>query len=89
MKTIKSFVYSILLVVLLIAPLFSTHYLNAETGNKMMVLDKYRVGAICCDGWESSATGRGACSHHNGVKYWIYYNDETDEYTYVSTGRCD
>jgi hypothetical protein len=31
-----------------------------------------RVGAICNDGWKSSATGRGACSHHGGVDYWLY-----------------
>jgi hypothetical protein len=32
----------------------------------------YRVGAICRDGWQSSATGRGACSHHGGVSEWLY-----------------
>jgi hypothetical protein len=32
----------------------------------------YRTGAICRDGWESSATGRGACSHHGGVSEWLY-----------------
>lgn len=32
----------------------------------------YRTGAICRDGWRSSATGRGACSHHGGVAYWLY-----------------
>ena len=31
----------------------------------------YRTGAICRDGWRSSATGRGACSHHGGVAYWL------------------
>lgn len=30
----------------------------------------YRVGAVCNDGSSSSATGRGACSHHGGVQYW-------------------
>ena len=30
-----------------------------------------RTGAICKDGWRSSATGRGACSHHGGVARWI------------------
>lgn len=30
----------------------------------------YRVGAKCRDGTSSSATGRGACSHHGGVEYW-------------------
>lgn len=32
----------------------------------------YRVGARCCDGSRSYATGRGACSHHGGVDYWLY-----------------
>lgn len=32
----------------------------------------YRVGAICRDGWQSNATGRGACSHHGGVAEWLY-----------------
>ena len=31
-----------------------------------------RIGAICKDGWRSSATGRGACSHHGGVDHWLY-----------------
>jgi hypothetical protein len=31
-----------------------------------------RTGAVCRDGWRSSATGRGACSHHGGVAYWTY-----------------
>ena len=31
-----------------------------------------RTGAICNDGWRSSATGRGACSSHGGVNYWLY-----------------
>jgi len=33
-----------------------------------------RIGAICKDGWRSSATGSGACSHHGGVAYWLYSN---------------
>lgn len=34
-----------------------------------------RNGAVCADNTRSLATGRGACSHHGGVKYWIseYY----------------
>ena len=32
----------------------------------------YRTGAICRDGRQSSATGRGACSHHGGVSEWLY-----------------
>ncbi len=31
-----------------------------------------RTGAICRDGSRSSATGRGACSHHGGVARWLY-----------------
>ena len=31
-----------------------------------------RVGAICKDGTKSYATGRGACSQHGGVSYWLY-----------------
>jgi hypothetical protein len=39
----------------------------------------YRVGAICRDGSASRATGRGACSHHGGVRQWVhdYYYAET------------
>jgi hypothetical protein len=29
-------------------------------------------GAICDDGRRSSSTGRGTCSHHHGVKKWLY-----------------
>jgi hypothetical protein len=32
----------------------------------------YRTGAICRDGWRSYSTGRGTCSHHGGVSYWLY-----------------
>ena len=34
--------------------------------------DRYRVGAMCNDGTNSSATGSGACSHHGGVRCWQY-----------------
>mgnify|MGYP006879035078 CR=1 FL=1 len=34
-----------------------------------------RVGAVCEDGSRSSATGRGACSWHGGVDYWVHEND--------------
>jgi len=37
---------------------------------------RVRVGAICNDGWVSTATGSGACSHHGGVRCWRY-NDGT------------
>jgi hypothetical protein len=32
----------------------------------------HRVGAVCKDGTTSSATGKGACSHHGGVKCWQF-----------------
>ncbi len=31
-----------------------------------------RDGAKCWDGTRSYATGRGACSHHGGVRNWTY-----------------
>jgi len=31
-----------------------------------------RDGCKCWDGTNSSATGRGACSHHGGVMYWTH-----------------
>lgn len=34
-------------------------------------VDGDRLGAICSDGSRSSATGRGACSHHGGVSRWL------------------
>ncbi|WP_313115416.1 DUF3761 domain-containing protein [Aequorivita sediminis] len=34
--------------------------------------EKIRIGAVCNDGTYSNATGRGACSHHGGVAYWVY-----------------
>jgi tetratricopeptide (TPR) repeat protein len=30
-----------------------------------------RIGAICFDGWKSTATSQGACSHHGGVYKWL------------------
>ncbi|GAA4736948.1 DUF3761 domain-containing protein [Flavisolibacter ginsenosidimutans] len=33
---------------------------------------RVRTGAICNDGSRSYATGRGACSHHGGVREWLY-----------------
>lgn len=36
------------------------------------IITKFRVGAICNDGWRSSATGSGACSWHGGVNHWLY-----------------
>jgi hypothetical protein len=30
-----------------------------------------RMGCICKDGTKSTAIGRGACSKHKGVNYWL------------------
>jgi hypothetical protein len=38
-----------------------------------------RIGAECFDGTFSKATGRGACSHHGGVREWIYAKEPTLE----------
>jgi len=32
----------------------------------------HRIGAICGDGSATGQTGRGACSHHGGVRCWKY-----------------
>jgi hypothetical protein len=37
-----------------------------------------RTGAVCADGWLSSATGQGACSHHGGVDYWTHAISEPE-----------
>jgi hypothetical protein len=34
--------------------------------------ERHRVGAVCNDGTNSTATGSGACSHHGGVLCWQY-----------------
>lgn len=39
--------------------------------------ERYRIGAVCSDGWRSSATGSGACSHHGGVDHWVYSEPST------------
>ncbi len=51
---------------------FIASYLFKESPKK---INSYRIGAICSDGWHSSATGRGACSWHGGVKEWLYQSD--------------
>jgi hypothetical protein len=84
MKRFKSFFYSILLVALLITPIITINNINAETSVKVVNVYVHRVGCKCCDGRNSSATGRGACSHHGGVRYWKM-SDRTKEWT----GRCD
>ena len=89
MKNIKTLIYSLLLIGVLLLPISQSSFVVAnatpEYGyddvSEMLV---HRVGAKCCDGANSKATGRGACSHHGGVKYWKL-SDGTKEWT----GRCD
>jgi hypothetical protein len=52
----------------------STPVVTPLPQNKTPTVDErlHRIGAICRDGSESGATGRGACSHHGGVKCWKY-----------------
>tara|TARA_R110000850_G_scaffold108853_2_gene221382 strand:+ start:941 stop:1339 length:399 start_codon:yes stop_codon:yes gene_type:complete len=46
---------------------------SITTSNKIKTNNlKTRIGAVCNDGTTSKATGRGACSHHGGVSYWLY-----------------
>ncbi len=42
-----------------------------KEGRSIISTYSVRTGAICRDGTRSSATGRGACSHHGGVSRWI------------------
>jgi antitoxin component YwqK of YwqJK toxin-antitoxin module len=66
----------------------SRYYSNGEASNTWYYYDDdgdykkyqfivYRTGAICNDGSRSSATGRGACSWHGGVQYWLTKSEKT------------
>lgn len=83
MKSFKSSVKAYFLVILFIlfiaGSIFGPRVIDGFTSIEVLeqrCLEEskfsYRVGAICQDGWRSSATGRGACSHHGGVKRWLY-----------------
>lgn len=41
-------------------------------GTNQAQAPRHRVGALCNDNTTSTATGRGACSHHGGVNCWQY-----------------
>ena len=43
---------------------------DIKPGKAVIDTFSYRIGAVCKDGTSSSATGRGACSHHGGVSRW-------------------
>jgi hypothetical protein len=36
------------------------------------LVNSKRTGCICMDNIQQSMTGRGACSGHGGVRYWLY-----------------
>lgn len=58
----------------------STGYVYSEyiaPGKCVVTYYDVRTGAVCKDGSHSSATGRGACSHHGGVSYWKTSKRET------------
>tara|TARA_B100000780_G_C20934709_1_gene372655 strand:+ start:168 stop:572 length:405 start_codon:yes stop_codon:yes gene_type:complete len=42
-----------------------------KKGKAIVTSYSYRTGAKCKDGSRIGATGRGACSHHRGVSYWL------------------
>tara|TARA_B110000967_G_C18884171_1_gene562907 strand:+ start:2278 stop:2682 length:405 start_codon:yes stop_codon:yes gene_type:complete len=42
-----------------------------KQGKAIVTTYSVRTGAKCRDGSTSGATGRGACSHHGGVSYWL------------------
>ena len=47
-----------------------------------------RTGAICRDGWRSSATGSGACSWHGGVSKWVRAIKEPARTEIVTADLC-
>ena len=48
-----------------------TYYNYDGSKDKSYKYEYVRVGASCCDGTTSNATGSGACSWHGGVCSWI------------------
>ena len=46
-----------------------------------------RIGGICRDGTYTTATGRGAGSHHGGIAQWVYADSgKTSSSNYASYG---
>ena len=40
-----------------------------------------RIGGICKDGTYTTATGRGAGSHHGGIAQWIHADSGSSNYS--------
>lgn len=53
-----------------VAPVQTTQ--STSSSQNSSTISNVRTGATCNDGSHSDATGRGACSHHGGVAYWLY-----------------
>ena len=84
MKRLKSIIYTLVLVSVLTVPVLSNNFTFSNDSDESFVAMRHRVGCHCCDGKESDATGRGACSHHGGVMYW-----KMSDGTKVYTGKCN
>lgn len=69
--TISTFVYKSLIPIYL--AVLTTFILHDVIYGFYPVYEHVEVGAICEDGWISSSTGSGTCSHHGGVDEWIYH----------------
>lgn len=47
---------------------------------------KQRIGAVCCDEWNSSSIGSGTCSSHDGVREWVvqyHYKDYNEPFNTI------
>ena len=52
---------------------------NRKSGNTSGSLPRAnRIGCLCMDYEQSSVTGKGACSGHGGVRFWLSLNETGD-----------
>jgi hypothetical protein len=72
MKTLKLIISGFLLSASMFLATAATPLHPGDGKAELRQLGGYRIGAICNDGTQSSATGSGACSHHGGVSCWLY-----------------
>jgi hypothetical protein len=71
-KTPKLIIAGLLLAASMLLATAATPLLPRDGTAELRQFGVYRIGAICSDGTQSSATGSGACSHHGGVMCWRY-----------------
>jgi len=69
---VKTFIISSFVITLLVILVSFGHGVYKYFKDGDPIYSSERIGAVCNDGWISSATGSGACSNHGGVKYWRY-----------------